>query len=50
VDTCEHYGRIIDELDELVEMGFRGREADRVEQMLLSLTRLRMRQMIRGLR
>ena len=40
VDTCEHYGRIIDELDELVEMGFRGREADRVEQMLSELNQI----------
>lgn len=37
VDVCEHYGRVIDELDELVEMGFRGREAERVEQMLSEL-------------
>ncbi len=28
--TCEHAGAVIDQLDELVEIGFRGREADRV--------------------
>ncbi len=37
VDVCEHYGRIIEELDELVEMGFRGREAERVDEMLTEL-------------
>lgn len=34
VDTCEHAGRIINELDELVATGFRGREATQVETML----------------
>lgn len=29
--TCEHSGAVIHELDELVEIGFRGREADLVE-------------------
>ncbi len=28
--TCEHAARVIQSLDELVEIGFRGREADRV--------------------
>ena len=40
VDVCEHYGKVINELDELVEMGFRGREADQVEQMLAELNRI----------
>ncbi len=34
VDTCELAGRIIRELDELLEMGFAGREADKVESMV----------------
>ena len=37
VDTCEHAGRIINELDELVATGFRGREAAQVEAMLNEL-------------
>jgi predicted phosphate transport protein (TIGR00153 family) len=32
--TCQRAGQIIDTLDELVEIGFRGREADRVEHMV----------------
>ena len=32
--TCLHAGQIIDTLDELVEIGFRGREADRVSHMI----------------
>lgn len=32
--TCEHAGTVIDQLDELVETGFRGREADKVERMI----------------
>ncbi len=32
--TCERAGQVIDTLDELVEIGFRGREADRVEHMI----------------
>ncbi len=32
--TCERAGEVIDTLDELVEIGFRGREADRVEHMI----------------
>jgi len=31
VDVCELSAKVIEELDELVEMGFRGREASRVE-------------------
>ncbi len=37
VDTCELANKIINELDELVEMGFRGREVDLVEEMLNQL-------------
>ncbi|MBT3347104.1 MAG: TIGR00153 family protein [Thiotrichales bacterium] len=40
VDVCEHYGKIVEELDELVEMGFRGHEAERVEKMLEQLNLL----------
>jgi predicted phosphate transport protein (TIGR00153 family) len=35
--TCDQAGTIIDELDELVETGFRGRQADRVEGMINEL-------------
>ena len=34
VETCEQSGRIIEELDELLETGFRGREAQQVEDMV----------------
>jgi predicted phosphate transport protein (TIGR00153 family) len=37
VDTCAQAGTIIDELDELIEMGFRGREATKVEEMVEKL-------------
>jgi predicted phosphate transport protein (TIGR00153 family) len=37
VDTCEHAGLIVEEFDELLETGFRGREAERVESMLSEL-------------
>ena len=40
VRTCEHTDELINTLDELVEIGFRGREADRVEQMINELGRL----------
>ena len=40
VETCEQAGRLIDSLDELVEIGFRGRQADRVEEMINELGRL----------
>ena len=40
VDTCTHCGKAIAELDELVEMGFRGREAEQVEAMLDEINRL----------
>ncbi len=37
VDTCEQAGTIMEELDELIEMGFRGREATKVEEMVEKL-------------
>ncbi len=40
VDTCQQAGKIIEELDELVEMGFRGREANQVEDMVAELNRI----------
>lgn len=40
VATCEHAGTVIGELDELLETGFRGPEATRVEGMLDELARL----------
>ena len=40
VETCEHAGLIIEELDELLEMGFRGAEVDKVEGMLDELARI----------
>ena len=38
LDACELAKRIIDELDELVETGFSGREAGRVEEMITELS------------
>ncbi|MCP5040481.1 MAG: TIGR00153 family protein [bacterium] len=40
VAACEQAGRIIDELDELVETGFSGRETARVEEMISELGRI----------
>lgn len=40
VDTCNHAATIIEELDELVEMGFRGREASKVEEMVTRLNEI----------
>lgn len=37
VDACEQSAKIIEELDELLAMGFRGREASRVEEMVEKL-------------
>ncbi len=37
VDTCEQASTIIEELDELIEMGFRGREANKVDEMVEKL-------------
>lgn len=36
-ETCEQAHRIIEGLDELLEIGFRGREVERVEAMILEL-------------
>lgn len=40
VDVCQMSANIIEELDELVAMGFRGREASRVEEMVTALNKL----------
>jgi predicted phosphate transport protein (TIGR00153 family) len=40
VAACDQAQRIIDELDELVETGFAGREASRVEEMISELARI----------
>jgi predicted phosphate transport protein (TIGR00153 family) len=40
VAACEQAERVINELDELVETGFRGREATRVEEMVAELSRI----------
>jgi predicted phosphate transport protein (TIGR00153 family) len=40
VVACEHAERIINELDELVETGFAGREVVRVEEMISELARI----------
>lgn len=40
VATCEQAQAVIDELDELVETGFKGREVGRVEEMIESLGRI----------
>lgn len=40
VDVCEQSARIIEELDELVQTGFRGREAKQVETMVVELNRI----------
>jgi len=37
IDACEQSAKIIEELDELLAMGFRGREASRVEDMVEQL-------------
>jgi predicted phosphate transport protein (TIGR00153 family) len=37
IDTCEHSASVIEELDELLAMGFRGREVDKVDAMLQQL-------------
>ena len=39
IDACEQAQRIIDELDELVETGFAGREVGRVEEMITTLSK-----------
>ena len=40
VDTCEHAARVIEELDELLAMGFRGREVAKVDAMLNELNEI----------
>jgi predicted phosphate transport protein (TIGR00153 family) len=40
IETCNQAATIIEELDELVEIGFRGREASRVEEMVLKLNEI----------
>ena len=37
VDTCDHSLGVIEELDELLALGFRGREVDKVNEMLKEL-------------
>jgi len=37
IDTCEHSAGIIEALDELLAMGFRGREVEKVDAMLAEL-------------
>jgi len=40
VETCQHAATIIEELDELIEMGFRGREATKVDEMVAKLSEI----------
>ncbi|MEJ2382788.1 MAG: TIGR00153 family protein [Xanthomonadales bacterium] len=40
IDTVNHAASVIDELDELLAIGFRGREVDRVDEMLVELNRI----------
>ena len=40
IDTYEQSAKVIEELDELLEMGFRGREASQVEAMVGELNRI----------
>ncbi len=40
VDACEHSQQIIEQLDELIATGFRGRESDRVSEMVDELNRI----------
>lgn len=40
ISACEQADRVIDELDELLETGFGGRETGRVEEMLSELARI----------
>jgi predicted phosphate transport protein (TIGR00153 family) len=40
IDVCEQSLKVIEELDELLEMGFRGREATQVESMVEELNRI----------
>ena len=40
VEVCEHAVKVIEELDELVEIGFRGKEASQVSDMIGELNRI----------
>jgi predicted phosphate transport protein (TIGR00153 family) len=40
IDTVNHAAKVIDELDELLAIGFRGREVDLVDEMLRELNRI----------
>jgi predicted phosphate transport protein (TIGR00153 family) len=40
VETCNHSRKIVEELDELIEAGFRGREADTVQTMVAKLNQM----------
>jgi predicted phosphate transport protein (TIGR00153 family) len=40
VETVEHAAKVIEELDELLAIGFRGREVDRVDEMLKELNQI----------
>ena len=40
VDTCDSAAKVIQELDELVEMGFKGKEAERVEELVEELNKI----------
>ncbi len=40
VEVCEHAVKVIEELDELVEIGFRGKEASQVSDMISELNRI----------
>jgi predicted phosphate transport protein (TIGR00153 family) len=40
VDTCNYSAKIVEELDELLAMGFKGKEADRVEEMVEELNKI----------
>ena len=40
IETCEHASKVINELVELVETGFAGREVDRVEDLVKTLNGL----------
>jgi len=40
VDVCDMSAKIIEELDELLAMGFRGREASRVEEMVSAMNKI----------
>jgi predicted phosphate transport protein (TIGR00153 family) len=40
VDTCNAAGKVVAELDELIEMGFKGKEAERVEELVNELNKV----------